>query len=156
MPQITLPIELPAIDLGTIVPIVALVVLAALILATLTARSIIKSRAFGLGLFALIIIAGSATIVGSLQAIALLIGVVGVVTIGLVVVLGRNPDVLDLLQLVTRDVVVSRRDTTSPQLPPVVIDQRALPAPTPGQGSRAVTRHSAHATRPPTGWGFDD
>lgn len=152
MPQITLPIELPAIDLGTIVPIVALVVLAALILATLTARSIIKSRAFGLGLFALIIIAGSSTIVGSLQAIAVLIGVAGVVTIGLVIALNRSPDVTDLLHI-----AVSRRDTT-PQLPPAT--RYVLPAPrqSEGQGAMVVTQRATanRATRPPEGWGFDD
>lgn len=55
--DIKIPVEFPAIDLSTALPLFALVVLGALILVTLTARSIIKSRAFGLGLFALIIIA---------------------------------------------------------------------------------------------------
>ena len=150
MPQITLPMELPAIDLGTIVPIVALVVLAALILATLTARSLIQSRAFTIAIVAAVVVLGSSTIVGSLQAIALLIGVAGVVTIGLVVALHRSPDVTDLLHI-----AVSRRDTT-PQLPPAT--RYVLPAPRQGEGQGAmiVTQRTSHTTRPPEGWGFDD
>lgn len=148
MPPITLPLELPAIDLGTIVPIIALVMLGALILVTLTAHSLIKSRAFGLGLFALIIIAGSATIVGSLQALAVLIGVAGVVAIGLIVVLGRNPDVIDLLH--------TARPQTPPQLPPGWDQQpqAQLPPPAGRSASPAVRRSSSRIVRPPDGWGF--
>ena len=159
MPQITLPIELPSIDLSTIVPIVALVVIAALILATLTARSIIKSKAFTFVMIAVVVVLGSSTIVGSLQAIAVLIGIAGAVTIGLAVALHRSPDVTDLLHS-----VVSRRDTTTPQLPPaqhpLLLGDGRPQVPNAAVGSeghqaRVVTRRPAsHIARPPEVWGF--
>jgi len=68
--DIKIPVELPAIDLSSAVPIIALVVLAALILFTLTARSLIQSKALALVALAAIIIGGSSSIVGGLLASA--------------------------------------------------------------------------------------
>lgn len=144
--DIKFPVEFPAIDLGSALPIIALVVLGALILFTLTARSLIQSRAFTIAIVAAVVVLGSSTIVGSLQAIALLIGVAGIVTIGLVLVLHRSPDVTDLLHI-----VVSRREST-PQLPPAT---RPLQL-NAGQSVKVVTQRTSHTTRPPQGWGFDD
>lgn len=151
MPQITLPIELPALDLSTIVPIVALVILGALILITLTARTLIKSRAFTVAMVAAVVVLGSSTIVGGLQSIALLIGVAGAVTIGLVIVLGRTPDVLDVVQT-----VVSRREPAVPQLPqlpPAVITQPPL-LNAPRQAAAPTRRRSSSTVIPPKDWGF--
>lgn len=146
MPQITLPIELPAIDLGTIVPIVALVVIAALILAALTARSLIKSRAFTIAIVAAVVVLGSSTIVGSLQAIALLIGVAGVVTIGLVIALHRSPDVTDLLHI-----AVSRREST-PQLPPATSPLQLGEGRGRGRGDQARVITQRPSSKIPRGW----
>lgn len=144
MPQITLPIELPAIDLGTIVPIVALVVLAALILLTLTARTLIKSRAFTVVMIAVVVVLGSSTIVGGLQSIALLIGVAGAVTIGLVIVLGRTPDVLDVVRTVAN----------KPSVPPSqnVIDapRQTYRLPAAGQTAQRTARRTS--AKIPRGW----
>ncbi len=148
MPQITLPIELPAIDLSTVVPLLALVVLAALILITLTARSLIKSRAFTIATVAAVVVLGSSTIVGSLQSIAVLIGVAGAVTIGLVIVLGRTPDVTELLHT-----VVARREPPAPQLPTAVITQPPL-LNAPRQAAAPTRRRASSTVNVPKDWGF--
>lgn len=102
MPEIKIPVELPTIDLGTILPLLVLVVLAALVIVALIVLRLIKSRAFGLAIVAGIIILGSGTIVGGLQALAVLAGVGGFVAVLLVIALGRHPDVLDLVRDATK------------------------------------------------------
>ena len=154
--DIKIPVEFPAIDLSAALPLLALVVLAALILVALTARALIKSRAFTIALITAVVILGSSTIVGSLQSIALLLGVAGVIMIGLVLVLGRNPDVLDLLHVVARNTAVSRSESTAPLLPIVEHDRQIgsprsaqqLPAP------QSNVRPAQRVIRLPKGWGF--
>ena len=116
--DIRIPVELPSIDLSAVLPLLALVVLAALIVFALVARSVIQSRALALIVIAAIIVLGSSTIVGSLNALIGLLVVAGVTAIGLVIVLGRNPDVLDLLQ------VVAKRNPS--QLPSIIVEQHPL------------------------------
>lgn len=146
--DIQLPIQLPTIDLGTVIPLLALVLLAALILVALTARTLIKSRAFSIALVAAVVILGSSTIVGSLQSIALLIGVAGVVIVAVVIVLGRNPDVLDLLHLaVKRDQPTVTVIEPARQIAPKRILTQIQPPSTPD-----VSR--PHTVNFPKDWGF--
>lgn len=147
MPQLNLAVP----DLSSAVPIIALVMLAALILIALTARTLIKSRAFAIALVAVVIIAGSSTIVGSLQSIAVLIGVAGVVTIGLVIALGRNPDVTDLLHSVARQHAPAPAPLDHQIAPPRTAQQ--LPSP---MGEGLGVRVSRSSVIIPNGWGFDE
>lgn len=152
MPQITLPITLPEIDLGTIVPIVALVILGALILITLTARSLIQSRALALVALAAIIIGGSSSIVGGLQAVAGVILVAGLVAIGLIVTLGRNREVLDVVRSVVERPTITVSRPPQPQLPDVVETTYRLPAAGHTTASRRSNRN--RSGRLPPGMGF--
>lgn len=151
MPEITVPIEFPAINLESIMPLLILVILAALIVIALIARSLIQSKALALAAVASIIIGGSSSIVGGLQSIALLIGVVGVVTIGLVLALGHQPDVIDLLHAL----VPSR------PVPPATIEMDrhiaappALPQlPSPPSDARPAAR-AQRVIHLPRDWGY--
>ena len=117
MLEVKLPVELPTIDLGSVLPLIALVVLAALILITLMARSLIQSKALAIVALAAILIGGSASIVGGLQAIAGLIGVTGLVAIGLIVTLGRHQAVLDVVR------TLAEKQTS---IPPSLTSQRPI------------------------------
>ena len=144
------PINLPTLDLSSLLPLLALVVLGALIVFTLVAHSVIQSRALALIVIAAIIVLGSSTIVGSLQAIAGLIAVAGLVAIGLIVTLGRHREVLDVV-----------RTLAEKQLPPLT-DQRTsimldapqttyqLPAAGQTSAPRRTTRRST--VKIPRGW----
>ncbi len=154
MLEVKLPVELPTIDLGSVLPLIALVVLAALILITLMARSLIQSKALAIVALAAILIGGSASIVGGLQAIAGLIGVSGVVAIGLIVTLGRNHEVLD----VVRTLAEKSTPTLTSQRPITLIDAPQPPMtyqlPAAGQ-SGTVRRHAARRSiRLPRNMGF--
>jgi hypothetical protein len=116
--NITFPVEFPTLDLSTLLPIIALVVLAALILITLTFRSLISSRVLAWAIGAVVIVYGASTIVGGLQSLAILIGVAGVAVIGIIIALRRSPEVTELLH------VVVRRDS-----PTGIIDQRRAELP---------------------------
>lgn len=146
------PIEFPAIDLSTVVPIVALVILAALILFTLTARSLIQSKALALVALSAIIIGGSSSIVGGLQAIAGVILVAGLVAIGLIVTLGRHPDVLDVVRSVVDKptIVVGRSEPSNTQLLDSPQRPHQLPAAGQTTGTRRTTRRAS--ARIPRGW----
>lgn len=148
MPPIT--VDLPNIDLSVVIPLIALVILGALILATLTARTLLHSKALAIVAVAAILIGGSSSIVGGLQAIAVLIAVTGLAAIGLIIVLNRAPDVIDLLHL-----VVKRRDP-----PTVTVIQRqpgALPAAAPHLPLAAPRHYTPRPTAAPADikdWGF--
>ena len=146
-----LPIELPTIDLSSVLPLLALVILAAMIVIALTARALIQSRAFNLVLVVTTIILGSSTLVGGLQSLALLIGVAGVVTIGLVLVLGRTPDVIDLLHafVPSRSVPPATIEMDRPIAAPPALPQ--LPSP-PSDVQSAV--HAQRSIHLPRDWGF--
>lgn len=148
--DIKIPVELPAIDLSSAVPIIALVVLAALILFTLTARSLIQSKALALVALAAIIIGGSSSIVGGLQAVAGLILVAGLVAIGLIVVLGRNREVLDIVRTAVERPAMTVERPTPPQLPDVVDTTYRLPA----AGQTTASRRRTRSGRIPPGMGF--
>ncbi len=154
MLDVKLPIELPTLDLTGAVPLIVLVVLAALILITLLARSLIQSKALAIVALAAILIGGSASIVGGLQAIAGLIGVTGLVAIGLIVTLGRQPEVLDVVRTIAAKQAPGQSTLTPPPL--TVIDQ---PPPTyllPATGQTAAPRRHAtrRSARLPKGLGF--
>lgn len=154
--DIKIPVEFPVIDLSAALPLLALVVLGALILFALTARTLIASRAFTIALVAAVVVLGSTTIVGSLQSIALLLGVAGVAVIGLVLALGRNPDVLDLLHVVARNTAVSRSESTAP-LPPIVEHDRQIGSPRSVQqlpAPQSNVRPAQRVIRLPKDWGF--
>lgn len=133
MPQLNF--TMPDVDLSSAVPLIALVILAALILITLTARTLLQSKALAVVAVAALIIGGSASIVGGLQALAVLIGVAGVAAIGLVISLNRSTDVIDLLHtVVKRDapaVTVIQRDAQLPAprsaVPQIGAPRRAQP-----------------------------
>lgn len=151
--DIKFPVEFPAIDLSGVLPIVALVILAALILVTLTARSLIQSRALALVALAAIIIGGSSSIVGGLQAIAGVILVVGLVAIGLIVTLGRNREVLDVVRsAVERPTIYSH---SQPYQPPL-LDAPPPPyqLPDAGQTTQPRRRAAHRSGRLPPGMGF--
>lgn len=158
MPQITIPVALPDINLGQIVPIVALVILGALILVTLTARSLIKSRAFTIAAIALIFVAGSSTlIVGGLQAVALVIGVAGVAIVAVVIALNRSPEVIDVVRLVVDSTIVmhAQDQPARSQLlnAPPPIGQLPAAGQTSAPQTAAPRRRSSIVTLPKD-WGF--
>jgi hypothetical protein len=150
--DIKIPVEFPSIDLSAVLPIIALVILAALILVTLTARSLIQSRALALVALAAIIIGGSSSIVGGLQAIAGLILVTGLVAIGLIVTLGRHREVLDVVRIVVeRPTIVYRQEQPRTQLLDAPPQTYQLPA-----ASQTTTprRRAASTITLPKDWGF--
>ncbi len=154
MLEVKLPVELPVLDLSSVLPLIALVVLAALILLTLTARSLLQSKGLAIVALAAILIGGSASIVGGLQAIAGLIGVTGLVVIGLIVTLGRQREVLDVVRT-----LVDQRAPTPPAFPPqppvTLIDQPpAMTYHLPAAGQTATPRRRARSARLPKGLGF--
>jgi len=146
--DIQLPIQLPTIDLRAIIPMLALVLLAGLILVALTARTLIKSKAFTVAMVAGVIVLGSGTIVGSLQSIAVLIGVSGAAIVAVIIVLGRNPDVLDLLHL-----AVKREQPTVTVIEPArqIEPARTLPQ---IPATTAPTARRSHTLTFPKDWGF--
>ena len=157
MLEVKLPVELPTIDLGSVLPLIALVVLAALILITLMARSLIQSKALAIVALAAIVIGGSASIVGGLQAIAGLIGVTGLVAIGLIITLGRHQAVLDVVRTLAEK-QTRTQPTITGQPSSIMIDAQRSPAtyqlPAVGQTS-APRRHAARrSARLPRGMGF--
>lgn len=154
MLEVKLPVDLPALDLSSALPLIALVVLAALILFTLTARSLLQSKGLAIVALAAILIGGSASIVGGLHAIAGLIGVTGLVAIGLIVTLGRQPEVLDMVRT-----LVDQRTPPSTLTPPPVngIDQPpSMTYHLPAAGQTATPRRHAtrRSARLPKGLGF--
>ncbi len=155
MLEVKLPVELPTIDLGSVLPLIALVVLAALILITLMARSLIQSKALAIVALAAILIGGSASIVGGLQAIAGLIGVTGLVAIGLIVTLGRQREVLDVVRTLV-DQRAPTPPTLTPQHPVTLIDQPTATYHLPAAGQTAAPhRHATRrSARLPKGLGF--
>ena len=151
MPEITVPIEFPAINLESTMPLLILVILAALIVIALIARSFIQSKALAIVAVAAILIGGSASIVGGLQSLALLLGVAGVVTIGLVMALGRQPDVIDLLHAIVpaRPVPPATIEMNRPIAAPPVLPQ--LPSPPSDARPAARAQRVIHL---PRDWGF--
>jgi len=149
-------IEFPAIDLSTVVPLLALVILGALILVTLTARSLIQSRALALVALAAIIIGGSSSIVGGLQAIAGVILVAGLVAIGLIVTLGRNREVLDIVRSVVDKPTLVVRGPAPDQSPLLDAPPTTYQLPAQGQSSpsRTTPARRVRAGRIPPGMGF--
>jgi hypothetical protein len=157
MLEVKLPVELPTIDLGSVLPLIALVVLAALILITLMARSLIQSKALAIVALAAILIGGSASIVGGLQATAGLIGVSGAVAIGLIVTLSRHQAVLDVVRTLAEKQTRTLPPITGQQSS-IMIDAQRPPAtyqlPAVGQ-TGAPRRHAARrSARVPRGLGF--
>ena len=146
MLEVKLPVELPTIDLGSVLPLIALVVLAALILITLMARSLIQSKALAIVALAAIVIGGSASIVGGLQAIAGLIGVTGLVAIGLIITLGRHQAVLDVVRTIAEKQTSIPPSLTS-QRPITLIDAQQATYQLPAPGQTAVTPSRRHAAR---------
>lgn len=148
MPQLNF--TMPDVDLTSAVPLIALVILAALILITLTARTLLQSKALAVVAVAAIVIGGSASIVGGLQALAVLIGVAGVAAIGLVISLNRSTDVIDLLHtVVKRDaqaVTVIQRDAQLPA-PRAAVPQIGAPR-------RAQPQSTYRPIDLPRDWGF--
>jgi len=153
MPQLNF--TMPDVDLSSAVPLIALVILAALILITLTARTLLQSKALAVVAVAALIIGGSASIVGGLQALAVLIGVAGVAAIGLVISLNRSTDVIDLLHtVVKRDapaVTVIQRDA---QLPAPRTSAPQLDAPRTVAPRRAQPQATYRPIDLPRDWGF--
>ena len=154
MLEVKLPVELPAFDLTGAVPLIALVVLAALILITLMARSLIQSKALAIVALAAILIGGSASIVGGLQAIAGLIGVTGLVAMGLIVTLGRQREVLDVVRTLV-DQRAPTPPTFTPQHPVTLIDPPpVMTYQLPAVGQTAAPRRRTRSARLPRGLGF--
>lgn len=145
-------IEFPPIDLSTALPIIALVILGALILLTLTARSLIQSKALALVALAAIFVGGSSSIVGGLQAIAGVILVTGLVAIGLIVTLGRHRDVLDVVRSVVERPTVTVHRPDPPQLIDAARTTYQLPAA--GQTTQTRRRVAHRSGRLPPGMRF--
>ena len=126
-----LPVDLPAIDFSSALPLAALVLLAALILTALLARSIVRSKLFVIALIVALVMGGSSVIVGGLQALTGLLAVAGLLGIAVLVLIARQPVLLDL----TRAAVQGLRPDPKPMPWTHVIDQPAqsqLPASTSG------------------------
>jgi hypothetical protein len=143
-------IQLPPIEgLSEVLSIIPLVIIIALILVTLTARSIIHSRAFTILAIAAIFIGGSASIVGGLQALSILIGVTGSALIGLIVTLQRSPSVLNAAREVAlrRMATVMRTQDVSPAAP------KQLAAPRP---PALLNAPRGNTVKIPRGMGFDE
>jgi hypothetical protein len=151
--DIRIPVELPSIDLSAVLPLLALVVLVALIVFMLVARSVIQSRALALIVIAAIIVLGSSTIVGGLQAIAGLIGVTGLVAIGLIVTLGRNREVLDVVRtLAEKSTPIP--PTLTEQRPPIMLDAPQTTYQLPAAGQTTASRRRMRSVRLPKDLGF--
>ncbi len=157
MLEVKLPVELPTIDLGSVLPLIALVVLAALILITLMARSLIQSKALAIVALAAIVIGGSASIVGGLQAIAGLIGVTGLVASGLIITLGRHQAVLDVVRTLAKK-QTRTQPTITGQQSSIMIDARRSPAtyqlPAARYSQTGAPRRRTRSARLPRGLGF--
>jgi len=116
-----LPVDLPAIDFSSALPLAALVLLAVLILTALLARSIVRSKLFMIALIVELVMGGSSVIVGGLQALTGLLAVAGLLGIAVLVLIARQPMLLDL----TRAAVQGLRPDPKPMPWTHVIDQPA-------------------------------
>jgi hypothetical protein len=91
-----LPVDLPALDLSSALPLVALIIIATLILITLLARSLVRSKLIMIALIVAIVLGGGSVIVGDLQALTGLLAVAGLLVIAVLILIARQPVLLDL------------------------------------------------------------
>jgi hypothetical protein len=153
-----LPIELPVIDLNTLLPLLALIVLATLILLALLARSILRSRLVLVVIVVLVLMGGlpqiGGAITGSLGALTTLLVASGALMLGGLFLIGRNPE----LQSLVRELISRSRSTpadlSTSNARYEIIEPDQLPRlPATGQ----PPRRSAVKSKPrslPKDWGF--
>ncbi len=145
-----LPVDLPAIDLSTALPLAALVLLAALILTALLACSIVRSKLVVIALIVALVMGGSSVIVGGLQALTGLVAVAGLLVIACLVLIARQPVLLDL----TREMMRSRPHDSKPTVWPPVIDQPTWPQLPPSRREALPTMRHLRSKRLPRHLGF--
>jgi hypothetical protein len=134
-----LPVDLPNIDLSSALPLLALIIIATLILLTLLARSIVRSKWIVIALIVAIVMGGSSVIVGGLQALTGLLAVAGALVIALLALIARYPE----LRQLAHAVMENQRKPTPSQWPHMIdqVAQLQLPA------SSTVTMPSVRRTR---------
>ena len=145
-----LPIDLPALDLSSALPLLALIIIATLILITLLARSIVRSKLFVIALIVALVMGGSSVIVGGLQALTGLLAVAGLLVIALLILMARQPVLLDL----TRAAVQGLRPDPKPTPWTQVIDQPAQPQLPTSSAELIRLTHRVRSKRLPKSMGF--
>ena len=145
-----LPVDLPAIDLSSALPLLALIIIVTLILITLLARSIVRSRWSVLALIVALVMGGSSVIVGGLQALTGLLAVAGLLVITLLILMARQPVLLDL----TRAVVQGLRPDPKPTPWTQVIDQPTQPQLPASSTELMRLTHRVRSKRLPKSMGF--
>ena len=143
------PINLPNFDLATVVAVVVGLLAVLLILATLLVRSALRSRLALVIAFGLIITGALA----NLGAVTGLIAIAGVVVISVIITLGRNKDVLELIRsLVKPNDPPTLVDRSAPIVPPMVVDQSPPMLNAPATPVRLKSHRSSR--RNWSKWGF--
>ena len=145
-----LPVDLPHIDLSSALPLLTLVLIAALILITLLARSIVRSKWIVIALIVAIVMGGSSVIVGGLQALTGLLAVAGLLVIAGLALIARQPVLLDL----TRAAVQGLRPDPKPTPWTHVIDQPAQPQLPASSTELIPLTHRVRSKRLPKSMGF--
>ena len=145
-----LPIDLLAIDLSSALPLLALIILAALILLTLLGRSIVQSRLIVIAMIVALVMGGSSVVVGGLQALTGLLAVAGLLVTACLVLIARQPVLLDL----AREMMRSRPHDSKPTVWPPVIDQPTWPQLPPSRREALPTMRHLRSKRLPRHLGF--
>ncbi len=145
-----LPVDLPNIDLSSALPLLALIIIAMLILITLLACSIVRSKWIVIVLIVALVMGGSSVIVGGLQVLTGLLAVAGLLVIAALILIARQPVLLDL----TREVIGNlRRESTPSQWPRVINQPTQLQLPASHAATTLPVRH-LRSKRLPKSMGF--
>lgn len=147
--DLKLPVMLPDFDLNIVLVLAAALVVVLLTLAVLVARSIARSRLIAVAAIVALVVSAGSTISGWLGTLAMLLVVIGVIAIGVIITLGRNKDVLDLIHALIKPndapTLVDRSDLL---VPPTVVDQPPPLLNAPAAPARLRSRRS-----PRRNWG---
>ena len=146
-----LPVDLPNIDLSSALPLLALVLIAAFILITLLARSIVRSKLIVIALIVAIVMGGSSVIVGGLQALTGLLAVAGLLVIAGLILIARLSCAARLMRDVHRDY---GRDPKSRPWPHMIDQPTQLATASSRAMKRCLQRVGRDSRRLPRLWGF--
>jgi hypothetical protein len=151
--DLKLPVTLPGFDLNIVLAIAAALVVVLLTLAVLVARSIARSRLIAVAAIVALVVSGGGTISGWLGTLTALLVVIGVMAIGVIITLGHNRGVLELVRsLVKPNDPPTRVDRSDRIMPPSVVHQPPPMLNAPATPARLKSR------RPPrrhwSKWGF--
>ena len=153
-----LPIELPTVDLNTLLPLLALIALATLILLAWLARSILRSRLVLVVIVVLVLIGGlpqiGSVITDSLGALTTLLIAAGVLMLGGLFLIGRHPELQDLVRELISRSRSTPADLSTSNARYEIIEPDQLPRlPATGQTPRRIAGKSKPHSLPKD-WGF--